>query len=103
MKRANPITRGVLFLMGNERRQRITIPVFAILLSLIASSIVLLILGKDPIEAFISLLRGSGILPKEAYGAKKEYAHRLPQPAQRLDAHALCLPLRGGGHAGGTV
>ena len=71
MKRANPITRGVLFLMGNERRQRITIPVFAILLSLIASSIVLLILGKDPIEAFISLLRGSGILPKEAYGAKK--------------------------------
>ncbi len=71
MKRANPITRGVLFLMGDERRQRITIPIFAILLSLIASSIVLLILGKNPMEAFISLLRGSGILPKEAYAAKK--------------------------------
>ena len=71
MKRANPITRGVLFLMGDERRQRITIPIFAILLSLIASSIVLLILGKNPVEAFVSLLRGSGILPKEAYAAKK--------------------------------
>lgn len=71
MRRANPITRGVLFLMGDERRQRITIPVFAILLSLIASSVVLLILGKNPMEAFISLLRGSGILPKEAYAAKK--------------------------------
>ena len=71
MRRTNPITRGVLFLMGDERRQRITIPVFAILLSLIASSVVLLILGKNPMEAFISLLRGSGILPKEAYAAKK--------------------------------
>lgn len=71
MRRANPITRGVLFLMGDERRQRITIPIFAILLSLIASSVVLLILGENPIEAFISLLQGSGILPKEAYAAKK--------------------------------
>ena len=71
MKRANPVTRGFLFLMGDERRQRITIPVFAILLSLIASSVVLLILGKSPVEAFASLLRGSGILPKEAYAAKK--------------------------------
>lgn len=71
MKRANPVTRGFLFLMGDERRQRITIPVFAILLSLIAGSIVLLILGKNPMEAFISLLRGSGILPKETYAAKK--------------------------------
>lgn len=71
MRRANPITRGVLFLMGDERRQRITIPIFAILLSLIASSVVLLILGKNPMEAFISLLQGSGILPKEAYAAKK--------------------------------
>lgn len=71
MRRANPITRGVLFLMGDERRQRITIPIFAILLSLIASSVVLLILGKNPMEAFISLLQGSGILPKGAYAAKK--------------------------------
>lgn len=71
MRRANPITRGVLFLMGDERRQRITIPIFAILLSLIASSVVLLILGKNPMEAFISLLQGSGILPKETYAAKK--------------------------------
>ena len=71
MRRANPITRGFLFLMGDERRQCVTIPIFAILLSLVASSVVLLILGKNPMEAFISLLRGSGILPKAAYAAKK--------------------------------
>ena len=71
MKRANPITRGFLFLMGDERRQKITIPIFAILLSLIASSIVLLLMGKNPITAFASFLQGSGILPKANYAAKK--------------------------------
>lgn len=71
MKRANPIARGFLFLMGDERRQKITIPIFAILLSLIASSIVLLLMGKNPITAFASFLQGSGILPKANYAAKK--------------------------------
>lgn len=71
MKWADPLKRGFLFLMGDEKRQRVTIPVFAILLSLVASSIVLLILGKDPIAAFASLLRGSGIIPKANYAAKK--------------------------------
>ena len=71
MKQANPVTRGFLFLMGDEKRQRITIPVFAILLSLIAGSIVLLALGKNPFEAFASFLQGSGILPKANYAAKR--------------------------------
>lgn len=71
MKRANPATRAFLFLMGDEKRQRITIPVLAILISVVASSIVLLIMGKNPLEAFASFFQGSGILPKRAYGAKQ--------------------------------
>lgn len=71
MKRGNPIQRGFLFLMGDSKRQRITVPILAILLSLIAGSIVLLILGKNPFETFASFLQGSGILPKAKYAAKK--------------------------------
>jgi len=67
----NPITRGFVGVLGNEKHQSITIPLFAILLSLIAGSIVILALGKNPITAFYSLLQGSGILPKAEYAAKK--------------------------------
>lgn len=71
MKRVNPVTRGILFLMGDEKRQRITIPILAVLISLIVSSIVLLVMGKNPFEAFTSFIQGSGIIPKRAYGAKQ--------------------------------
>lgn len=67
----NPITRGFVGVLGNEKHQSITIPLFAILLSLIAGSIVILALGKNPLTAFYSLLQGSGILPKAEYAAKK--------------------------------
>lgn len=58
-------------LLGNEKFQGISIPVFSILLSLIAMSVVILIIGKNPIDAFKSLLQGSGILPKPTYAAHK--------------------------------
>lgn len=67
----NPISRGFVTVLGNEKQQSITIPLFAILLSLIAGAIVILALGKNPITAFYSLLQGSGILPKPVYAAKK--------------------------------
>ena len=69
--KVNPIKRGFLFLMGDEKRQRITIPLFAIVLSLLAGSVVLLILGKNPLVAFTSFLQGSGLLPKASYAGKK--------------------------------
>ena len=34
-------------------------------------AIVILAMGKNPIEAFVSLLQGSGLMPKESYAAKK--------------------------------
>ena len=68
---AVPFQRGFIKVLGNEKRQSISIPLFAILLSLIAGALVILLFGKNPITAMLSFLQGSGILPKPAYAAKK--------------------------------
>jgi len=65
------IKKGFVKVLGHEKYQSITIPVFAILLSLIFGAIIILILGKNPLEAYRSLLQGSGLLPKESYAAHK--------------------------------
>lgn len=70
-RRINPVRRAFAACLGNERTQFIAIPLFSILLSLLAASIVFLALGKNPLIAFQSLLQGSGILPKLSYAAKK--------------------------------
>lgn len=67
----NPINRGFLSVLGDDRRQTISIPLFAIILSILAGAIVILLFGKNPITAFVSFLQGSGILPKPEYAAKK--------------------------------
>ena len=46
----------------------ISIPILSIILSIIAASILLLILGKNPGTAFKAFLQGSGFLPKPKYG-----------------------------------
>lgn len=58
-------------LLGNEKRQNFTIPFFAIFLSLVAASIIILMVGKNPLQAFYSLLQGSGFAPKPAYAGSK--------------------------------
>lgn len=58
-------------IMGDEKRQKITIPLLAVLLSLLAGVIVFLLLGKNPIAGYASILRGSGLLPKANYAAHK--------------------------------
>lgn len=58
-------------LLGNEKYQGISIPAFSIIISLIAMSLIILIIGKNPLDAFKSLLQGSGILPKPSYAAHK--------------------------------
>lgn len=69
-KSGSGFRRAVLAIFGDERRQSITIPVFAVVLSLLASAVMLLALGKDPINAFLGMLRGCGIVPKANYAAK---------------------------------
>ena len=70
-RKANPVTRFFVKVLGNEKYQKFTIPVFAILLSLIVGAVVILALGKNPISAYMNLLQGSGILPKAKYAGGK--------------------------------
>ncbi len=70
-KKVNPVSKFFVKLLGDEKYQSITIPIFAILLSLIVGAIVILILGKNPISAYGNLLKGSGILPKAKYAGGK--------------------------------
>lgn len=70
-KNSNILSRVFLRVMGDDKRQSITIPLFAILLSLIAGAIMMLILGKNPIDAYKSLLQGCGMIPKAKYAGGK--------------------------------
>lgn len=59
--------RSMVRLLGNERHQPVAIPLFAIILSLLAGAVVILFLGKNPLSAYQNLLQGSGLLPKPSY------------------------------------
>lgn len=65
------IKRGLVRLLGDERRQSVTIPLFAIFLSLLAGAVIILCLGKNPLTAYQNLLQGSGLLPKLKYAGSK--------------------------------
>lgn len=55
----------------SSRWQFLTIPLLSILFSFIAISIIILLIGKNPLTTFTSLLQGSGWLPKATYAAHK--------------------------------
>ena len=55
--------------LTHEKVVGFTVPLFCIVLMLIVSSIFLLILGKNPVTAFISFLAGNGMEMKASYGA----------------------------------
>ena len=66
-----PLRRIVLALLGDEKQQRFSIPIAAILLSLIFGAIVILLIGKNPLIAYKSLLQGAGLWPKANYAGGK--------------------------------
>lgn len=70
-KNKNMFKRGMVRLLGNERYQAISIPLFAIVLSLLAGALVIMFLGKNPLSAYQNLLQGSGLLPKATYAGHK--------------------------------
>ncbi|BBF42079.1 nucleoside ABC transporter, permease protein 1 [Lachnospiraceae bacterium KM106-2] len=65
------VMKGFSKILGGEKRQAVTIPIFAILISLIFGAIVLLVLGKNPIEVYQNVLQGSGLLPKPRYAGRQ--------------------------------
>ena len=59
---------GLAGLLTSDRWSDLTVSVLAIVLMLITSSIILLMMGKNPLVAFRSFLQGCGWLPKANYG-----------------------------------
>lgn len=57
--------------LGGEKWYAVTIPLLSIVLALVAGAVLLLILGKNPLTAYQSLLQGSGLLPKAKYAGGK--------------------------------
>lgn len=69
--KVNGFKRAMVKLLGNEKTQGIAIPIFSILVSLLAVSLMVILFGKNPIDVFKSIMQGSGVLPKAAYASKK--------------------------------
>ncbi len=53
------------------KHSAIIVPLIAVLASLIAGAIIFMLLGKNPLEAYYSLLQGSGFLAKPSYGGSQ--------------------------------
>ena len=58
-------------LMSKEKWHSISIPLVAIIMSFIAAAIVILLIGKNPLQAFCNLFQGAGIMPKPSYAGYK--------------------------------
>ena len=67
----NVVAKFFVKMLGNEKYQFITIPVFSIIVSLLVGALVILLLGKNPLDAYANLLQGSGLLMKEKYAGGK--------------------------------
>ncbi len=70
-RKSTAISKFFVKVLGDEKRQVFTIPVFAILLSLLVGAVVIAILGKNPFAAYLNLLQGSGVAPKPRYAGGK--------------------------------
>lgn len=61
----------ILTMMGDEKRQAITIPLLGIFMSLLVGAVVIFAMDVNPFDAYKSLLQGSGLLPKVKYAGGK--------------------------------
>ncbi len=58
-------------LLADDRWNKFTIPALTILLTITVASLILLLIGRNPVIAFRSFLQGSGLWPKNVYTANK--------------------------------
>lgn len=71
MKKNNIFRKFAHLTIGNKRYQFISIPVFAIILSLIACAVAIGITGKNPFYAYYNLLQGCGFAKKASYAGHR--------------------------------
>jgi ABC-type uncharacterized transport system permease subunit len=70
-RKSKNLRSSLIRLINNEKWQSISIPLVAIIMSFIAAAIVILLMGKNPLQAFYNLFQGAGILPKPSYAGYK--------------------------------
>ncbi|MEH7121961.1 ABC transporter permease [Bacillus sp. JJ1532] len=70
-KRKKNLSDSLIRPIRNEKWQPITIPLISIIISFIAAAVVILLIGKNPLQAFYNLFQGAGILPKPSYAGYK--------------------------------
>lgn len=70
-KKSNHLKAALLAVMGDEKRQNITVPLLEVLFGLLAGAVIFLILGKNPLQAFNAFLQGCGISAKANYAGGK--------------------------------
>jgi simple sugar transport system permease protein len=71
LKNLNIFQRIFYAFCGEGKARKLRTSIFCILASMLFGGIILLLLGKNPIIAYKSLLQGSGILPKLKYPGRK--------------------------------
>lgn len=60
-----------IYAITSKKHENLVTPIIAVLISLLMVSIIVLCIGKNPLEVFHSTLQGAGLLPKENYAAYK--------------------------------
>lgn len=68
-KKKHSLGYWAFYYLDDEKTSKFLIPLLATLLSVLASFLLMLALGKDPFMAMAGFLRGSGLLPKVSYAA----------------------------------
>ncbi len=53
--------------LDGDKTSKFAIPLVSILLTIVVASVIFLLLGKNPVTAFMAFLRGSGLAPKTTY------------------------------------
>jgi general nucleoside transport system permease protein len=70
-KKKTSLSKYLIRPIRNEKWQSISIPIVSIVISFIAAAIVILLIGKNPLQAFYNVFQGAGILPKPSYAGYK--------------------------------
>ena len=63
--------KAIVRILGPGKAQYLRISLFCIFISLVAGSVLLLLLGKNPLEGYVSILQGAGFIPKARYAGHK--------------------------------
>jgi len=71
IKEKNILKRIFISFCGPGKARMLRTSIFCILLSMLFGSLILLLLSKNPLVAYQSLLQGAGVLPKLNYPGKK--------------------------------